>query len=323
MAGGVKADSDANIHSGNVTLGTASKLSATYNEGTAASDGTVYYSFLSSITASPASAAEVGVVRGRYNWYVGDNGNFVSEGVEGVSASYGADESMTGRGVYGRTYIAPGATMRTGVGGEFSARASYSGGDAIAAESGTAFVGARIWMAPYFTNISTANVNNFHGLWIYNEHPTVAVTNGIYISNAASGGYKYGLNLSGANISDADIVLENGQTISNGTAGTVSVSGALSVTSATVTNQFLMGSGTAISTMTPTALTLDDGVTFTLNGPFILPSKTEANLKLSTPTAVGEVWYDSTNKAVIISTATANCGDWGQINAGGTAPAGW
>lgn len=47
---------------------------------------------------------------------------------------------------------------------------------------------------------------------------------------------------------------------------TFGVSALLSATSATITNQQLWGTGAAISTFTPTALTLDDGVTFTNNG---------------------------------------------------------
>ena len=50
---------------------------------------------------------------------------------------------------------------------------------------------------------------------------------------------------------------------------------------------------------------------------------TEAQLKVSTPTAVGLTYYDSTNKAVVVATGTSTCYDYGQVNAGGTAPAGW
>lgn len=53
------------------------------------------------------------------------------------------------------------------------------------------------------------------------------------------------------------------------------------------------------------------------------PSFTEAELKVSTPTVVGTPYYDTTNKAAVISTGTTNSGDYGQINAGTTKPGGW
>jgi hypothetical protein len=97
-------------------------------------------------------------------------------GVEGCAGSYINDEAVTWRGGYFRTYINADATssMRTAVGCEISARASYSGGTECVAEAGTAFVGARIWMAPYFTDASISNVNNSHALWIVNETPNGA-----------------------------------------------------------------------------------------------------------------------------------------------------
>jgi len=181
---------------GNVGIG--GKVVEDVVDNTATPDGTVYNLFRTTAGASsPAAGAEVSGVSGQYNWYVGDNQDFIANGVEGVVRSCGADESMTGRGLYGRVYINPacsGSTMRTSIGGEFSARASYNGGTPIVAESGTAFVGARIWMAPYFTAASTTNINNFHGLWLYNEHPTVPVTNGINI-RSAGGGFTNDLNL--------------------------------------------------------------------------------------------------------------------------------
>lgn len=104
-------------------------------------------------------------------------------GVEGVAGSYIADEAITWRGGYFRTYINADATstMRTAVGCEISARASQSGGTLCVAELGTAFVGARIWMAPYFTAGSITNINNFHALWILNEAAGKFVTNAIKI----------------------------------------------------------------------------------------------------------------------------------------------
>ncbi len=118
-------------------------------------------------------------------------------GIEGVAGSYIADEAITFRGGYFRTYINADATstMRTAVGCEISARASYSGGTQCVAEGGTAFVGARIWMAPYFTSGSIGNVNNFHGLWIVNEAPGKFVTNAIKIdATTYNSGFTYCFN---------------------------------------------------------------------------------------------------------------------------------
>ncbi len=118
-------------------------------------------------------------------------------GLEGVAASYIADEALTFRGGYFRTYINADATstMRTAIGCEMSARASQSGGTECVAEAGTAFVGARIWMAPYFSDASIGNINNFHALWILNEAAGKFVTNAIKIDATTYGsGFTYAFN---------------------------------------------------------------------------------------------------------------------------------
>jgi len=169
------------------------KINADYTETATASDPTRYWDFRADINAAQTASSDgIAALYGRINWSKGDNSNAVLQGIEGVGSSSSADESITLRGGYFRTYInanadAPGSTARSSFGADISARAGYPGGDAVQPESGTAFGGARIWMAPYFAT-SVANINNFHGLWIYNEHPTYDVTNGIYINSATSGG---------------------------------------------------------------------------------------------------------------------------------------
>ena len=53
------------------------------------------------------------------------------------------------------------------------------------------------------------------------------------------------------------------------------------------------------------------------------PAYTEAELKLSTPTVAGLLFYDSTNSNLIISTGTTTSFDYGQSNSGTTAPSSW
>jgi hypothetical protein len=132
----------------------------------------------------------------RYNVRSTTPGNPVAEvtGIEGVAASYIADEALTFRGGYFRTYVNADvtSTMRTNIGAEISARASYSGGTECVAESGTAFIGARIWMAPFFTDASITNINNFIALWILNEAAGKKVTHAIKIDAATyQGGFNY------------------------------------------------------------------------------------------------------------------------------------
>lgn len=165
----------------------------TITETATAADPTRYHNVTVGINgAENASSDGLAAEYGRINWLKGDNSNVLLHGVEGVAASASADESVTLRGGYFRTYTqanadATGSTARTSIGADISARAGYSGGNAVQPESGTAFVGARIWMAPYFAT-SVANINNFHGLWLYNEHPTYDVTNAIYVNSVTSGG---------------------------------------------------------------------------------------------------------------------------------------
>ncbi|MBE3141483.1 MAG: hypothetical protein IMZ53_12985 [Thermoplasmata archaeon] len=166
----------------------AGKTNADYTETTTASDPTRYWDYRVEVNAAQTASSDyLATLYGRINWMFGDNSNVVMSGVEGVASSSSADESVTLQGGYFRTYISPGstATARSSFGANISARAGYAGGDAKAAESGTAFVGARIYMAPYFA--SATNINNFHGLWIFNEHPTIDVTNAVYINSATSG----------------------------------------------------------------------------------------------------------------------------------------
>lgn len=68
------------------------------------------------------------------------------------------------------------------------------------------------------------------------------------------------------------------------------------------------------------AFTAGGGIT--MGGLPIIGSGTEAVLKASTPTAVG-FYYDSTNKAVILSTGTETAASFGMIYDGATAPTGW
>lgn len=197
---------------------TAGKIDADYAEGSAAVNETRYYDHLVVSTVDPAASAEVNSGYFAYNKTAGSNGVYFINALEGVARSSYADEAGTFRGVYGRIYINADATstMRTGIGGEFSARASYSGGTEAVAENGTAFVGARIWMAPYFTGGSLGNVNNFHGLWLYNEHTSNTVTNAIFVDDAGgTGGWTNGLNFNGATIGTSELIGSQGETWEN------------------------------------------------------------------------------------------------------------
>lgn len=207
-----------------ITLG---QIDADNTASTADADGKHYYDFTVTGTYDPASLAEVNSGYFAYNKTAGSNGTYVINALEGVARSSYADEAGTFRGVYGRIYINAGttATMRTGVGGEFSARAGYLGGTECVAEGGTAFVGARIWMAPYFTAGSLSNITNFHGLWLHNESPSRAVNNAIYVNDVSGGtaGWNYGLNLNDAIINTSDIILSEGATLNNIRAGNLTV----------------------------------------------------------------------------------------------------
>jgi len=147
-----------------------------------------------------------------------------------------------------------------------------------------------------------------------------------------------------------------------GVTGDVSASGVVSsedslVDDAAIHETLYLGLTTAISSFTPTAITLDDGLTLTANGTLnvngnmtstgadvtiatnatisgtltlsgglILSdpySATETELKASTPTVVGQMYWDETNLAMIVSTGITNCASFGLIYNGALAPTGW
>lgn len=64
--------------------------------------------------------------------------------------------------------------------------------------------------------------------------------------------------------------------------------------------------------------------TFSSDGGFFPYSRTEAQLKASTPTAVGGMWYDSTNDQFVKSTGTTTSFDYAAAQSTTTlAPIGW
>ena len=176
-----------------------------------ATDGTAFYNFTTTGVSSPDASAEVSVGKFQYNWEKGDNQTFTANAIEGVARSRGTDEASTLRGGLFRTYTDNGgyanATARTSVGVEASVRTAANN----AAESGTAFIGSRIWMAPYFTAGTVGNVNNFWGLWIYGEHTTQRNADAAIKISTAGGGFT------------DDIILQNGEGITNVPDGTITI----------------------------------------------------------------------------------------------------
>jgi hypothetical protein len=208
-----------------------------------ATNETRYVDVLVTMSADPAASAEVSGGYFRVNRSAGSNGVYTINGLEGVAGSSYADEAGTFRGVYGRTYTNADATstMRTAIGGEFSARASFNGGTACVAESGTAFVGSRIWMAPYFTAGSVGNLNNFWGLWIYGEHATQRNADAAIKISDAGGGFT------------DDIILQTGNSITNGSANVITTDAGLTIGDATTDVTTLNGSITSDQALTAAA----------------------------------------------------------------------
>lgn len=211
-----------------VTLDVSGNVKIDYTENIATADGTHYFDITVTGAKDPAGSAEVSGLYSAYNWTSGTNGAFVANAIEGVARSRSTDEAGTFRGILGRVYVDPSvtgsATARTAVGIEASARASYSGGAEMVAESGTAFVGQRIWMAPYFSSDSVDNINNFWGLWIYGEHPTSRNADAAIKISDAGGGFR------------DDIILQSGDGITNAVAGTITTNAILTVPTVNATS---------------------------------------------------------------------------------------
>lgn len=103
------------------------------------------------------------------------------------------------------------------------------------------------------------------------------------------------------------------------TAGTATVTGLMTAGSITTAGALSVGSATDSGASTITGLLTVSSAT--ASGYFQFTSRTAAVLKALTPTAVGQAYYDSTNKAVVVSTGTG-VGAFGLITTGG-APTGW
>ena len=63
--------------------------------------------------------------------------------------------------------------------------------------------------------------------------------------------------------------------------------------------------------------------TFQSDGGFLPFSRTEAQLKASTPTAVGALYYDSTNLEIVRSTGITTCLSYSKIEDSTAVPDGW
>jgi hypothetical protein len=124
-------------------------------------------------------------------------------------------------------------------------------------------------MAPYFSTSTVGNVNNFHGLWIYNEHPTIPVTNGIKIESAG-GGFTN------------DITLQSGNTIRNTTAGSTYLSGNLYTTVSTATNAGALGGVASAQVLRrQITATIGDGTNVISTGTRHIPIDVVCNMTLT------------------------------------------
>ena len=74
---------------------TVDTIDADKTDNTNAADGTAYYTFISSVGASPAASAEVGTGQFGYNLYIKDNQTFTAQALEGVVRVRGTDENRS------------------------------------------------------------------------------------------------------------------------------------------------------------------------------------------------------------------------------------
>lgn len=75
------------------------------------------------------------------------------------------------------------------------------------------------------------------------------------------------------------------------------------------------------STTQATTLTLDDDGNLTTTGYLTMYTRTSAQIKVTTPTAVGQTVFDTTLNQPVFSTGTATWADW--VTATGTRPSGY
>lgn len=164
-----------------------------------------------------------------------------------------------------------------------------------------------------------------------------AATFTIYSSTGDVVGQEWLLRLRYKDTADADadfLVCEDADgtdKLSINNDGNTTIGGTLGVTGATTLSSTLGVSGNITATnyqITLSTITKDSSdfsiqqTTTTFVGSISILSLTEAQLKAYTPTSAGEMFYDSTNAAIVLSTGTT-VGSFGQVISGATVCTGW
>lgn len=124
-------------------------------------------------------------------------------------------------------------------------------------------------------------------------------------------------------IQTEDLTVQDDLTVTDDVAisGLLTVTETTSLSSATVTNRILLGeTANTISTFTVTAIDLDDGLDLTVNGLLGVQGDSDPNTNI-TPTAVGQIVFDTNGLYLCISTAAA-ANSWVISYSTGTACAG-
>ncbi len=174
----------------------------------ATADGARMFNYTTTIATDPTtSSAEWTGLYSTMTYTAGTNGAFTLNGIEGVARPNSASLGGTYIGGKFRTYASGANYKVTSMIGSVNSVRSV---DPWNPKYGTACVGAQIWMAihPATAAMGQDSINNYHGLWIYDENTAgLATTNAIKIGTAGAR-FKY------------DLALQDGQTITDTTGGT-------------------------------------------------------------------------------------------------------
>ncbi|MBI4396361.1 MAG: hypothetical protein HY548_04645 [Elusimicrobia bacterium] len=300
--------------------------------------------------ASVAKAGPIGTAHGvdASDIYVNLSVIVASTTLNNITGLLQVDDTITAvKGVNSSTIVVTGASDLQGdvtIGGTLDVTgatmlsSTLSAADTITASKGVTgttmtLSGAGTFNGDVTLGNASADTNAVYGYTV--SYASFTVNQGVTIGSATvmNGNVTAGdavadtLTVNAYTVHNASITVNQGITVSSAStfSDTITASKGVNAATMTVTGAATFSESTFNGNVTSTGtVTISGagGLTVT-GGPTTVYNRTEAQLKVSTPTAKGQLFYDTTNDEFVKSTGTATCFDYSQIHDKTAVPVGW